>query len=104
MTDWILIRGRRCKAVSNWEQVLHTYKREEGGHKLHGLLQGMGPMSKYPTSSEVPVVKHPGWNDSQVILVAIGAEVVAGVVAESGFGGLLVESPVALGASELLLC
>ena len=70
---------------------------------MYSLLPGMGLMSKYPTSSEVPVVKHPGRNDSQIILVTIGAEVVAGVVAESGFSGLLVESPVALGASELLL-
>ena len=107
MTDWILIRGRRCKAVSNWEQVLHTYMyvRKERGHKsyIQPVYTRHEPMSKYPMSSKVPVVKHPGRNYSQVILVTIGAKVVAGVVTEPGFGGLLVESPVALGTPELLL-
>ena len=59
--------------------------------------------NEYPSGSKVPVVKYPSWYHGQVVLVTIGAEVVAGVVTEPCFCGLLVEGPVTPSTSELLL-
>lgn len=48
-------------------------------------------------------MKHPGWNYSEIILMALRAVEMTGVVTETSLGGLLVEGPVATSTSELLL-